>query len=131
MPAVEMLEKADKFVVKAELPGMKKEEIDISVSDNNLTIKGERKTEKETKEDDYYCCERSYGSFYRSISLPANIYTGKVSASLDDGVLEIVMPKVAETKAKKVSVAAKKAIEGKKKPARKKAAGTEKKAEKE
>jgi HSP20 family protein len=131
MPAVEMLEKADKFVVKAELPGMKKEEIDISVSDNNLTITGERKTEAETKEKDYYCCERSYGSFFRSISLPVNIDTGKVSASLDDGVLEIEMPKVTETKAKKVSVAAKKAIEGEKKTVRKKEAGTEKKAEKE
>jgi len=131
LPAVEMLEKDDKYIVKAELPGMKKEDIDISVSENNLTIKGERKTEKETKGEDYYLSERSYGSFFRSISLPGNIDTEKVSASLDDGVLEIEMSKVAQAKAKKVSVAAKKAIEGKRKAAEEKVAEAEKKTEKE
>lgn len=130
MPAVEMLEKTDKFVVRADLPGMKKEDVDISVSDNNLTIKGERKTESETKEEDYYCCERSYGSFFRSISLPSNIDADKVSASLDEGVLEIKLPKTTQAKAKKVSVVAKKTMEGEKKATGKKAAEVEKKTEK-
>jgi HSP20 family protein len=130
MPTVEMLEKADKFIVRAELPGMKKEDIDISVSDNNLTITGERKTESETKEEDYYCCERSYGRFFRSISLPSNIDSGKVSASLDEGVLEIGLPKIAQAKTKKVSVAAKKMVEGEKKATGKKAAEVETKTEK-
>lgn len=69
-PAIEVFETEGKFVVKAELPGMKEKDIDISVIGNTLTIKGERKAESEVKEEDYYCCERSYGSFSRSIAIP-------------------------------------------------------------
>jgi HSP20 family protein len=106
-PAIEVFEKEDKYVVKAELPGMKEEDIDVSVVGDILTIKGERKAESEVKEEDYYCCERSYGSFFRSMALPSNVDAKKVEASYEDGVLEVSLPKVAEVKPKKISVSAK------------------------
>jgi HSP20 family protein len=107
-PAIEVFEKEDKFVVKAELPGMKEEDIDISVVGDTLTVKGERKTESEVKEEDYYCCERSYGSFSRSIAVPSNVDAKKIEASYEDGVLEVSLPKAPEVKPKKISVSAKK-----------------------
>jgi len=108
MPAVDVFEKADRFVVKAELPGMKEEDIDVSVVGDTLSIKGEKKTETEVKEEDYYRCERSYGSFYRSIPLPPNVDANKIEASFDDGVLEVALPKSAKVKPKKIAVSAKK-----------------------
>ena len=107
-PAIEMFEKEDKFVVKAELPGMKEEDIDISVVGDTLTIKGERKAESEVKEEDYYCCERSYGSFSRSIALPSSVDAKKIEAGYEDGVLEVSLPKAPEVKPKKIAVSAKK-----------------------
>jgi HSP20 family protein len=107
-PAIEVFEKEDKFVVKAELPGMKEEDIDVSVVGDTLTIKGEREAEGEVKEEDYYCCERSYGSFSRSIALPSSVDAKKIEASYDDGVLEVSLPKAPEVKAKKIAVSAKK-----------------------
>ena len=106
-PPIEMYEKEDKFIVKAELPGMKKEEIDISVVGDTLTIKGERKTETEVKEEDYYCCERSYGSFFRSLTVPAAVDTNKIEAAYENGVLEISLPKAPEVKSKKVEISVK------------------------
>ena len=105
-PAIEMFEKDDKFVVRAELPGIKREEIDISVSDDTLTIKGERKSKNEVEEEDYYCREHSYGSFFRSIALPSDINTEKIEASYESGVLEVSLPKAAEAKPKKISISA-------------------------
>ena len=107
-PAIEVFEKEDKFVVKAELPGMTEEDIDISVVGDTLTIKGERKAESEVKEEDYYCCERSYGSFSRSIAVPSNVDAKKIEASYEDGVLEVSLPKAPEVKPKKIAVSAKK-----------------------
>jgi len=107
-PAIEVFEKEDKFVVKAELPGIKEEDLDVSVVGDTLTIKGERKAESEVKEEDYYCCERSYGSFSRSIALPSNVDAKKIEASYEDGVLELNLPKAPEVKAKKVAVSPKK-----------------------
>jgi HSP20 family protein len=103
-PAIEVFEKEDKFMVKAELPGMKEEDIDVSVVGDTLTIKGERKAETEVKEEDYYCCERSYGSFSRSIALPSSVDAKRIEASYEDGVLEVSLPKAPEVKAKKVAV---------------------------
>jgi len=103
-PVIEMYEEKDKVIVKAELPGMKKEDIDVSLADNTLTLKGERKTEKETKESNYYCCERYYGSFYRQVTLPANVDPGKIEAAYKDGILEIKLPKTEETKAQKIDI---------------------------
>ena len=107
-PAIEVFEREDKFVVKAELPGMKEEDIDVSVVGDTLTIKGERRAETEAKEENYYCCERSYGSFFRSIALPSTVDAKKIEASYDSGVLEVSLPKVAEVKPKKISVSTKK-----------------------
>ena len=107
-PAIDVFEKDDKFVVKAELPGMKEEDIDVSVVGDTLTIKGERKAESEVKKDDYYYCERSYGSFSRSLAIPLNVDAKRIEANYEDGVLEINLPKVPEVKPKKVSVSAKK-----------------------
>ena len=108
MPAIDIFEKDDKFVVKAELPGMNEEDVDVSVVGDMLNIKGEKKTETEVKEEDYYRCERAYGSFYRSIPLPSTVDASKIEASYEDGVLEVTLPKVAEVKPKKVAVSAKK-----------------------
>jgi len=107
-PAIEVFEKEDKFMVKAELPGTKEEDIDISVVGDTLTIKGERKAESEVKEEDYYCCERSYGSFSRSIAVPSNVDAKKIEATYEDGVLEVSLPKAPEVKPSKISVSAKK-----------------------
>jgi len=108
MPAVDVFEKEDRFVVKAELPGMKEDDIDVSVVGDTLSIKGEKKTETETKDEDYYRCERSYGSFYRSIPIPSNVDADKIEASFEDGVLEVALPKSAKVKPKKIAVSAKK-----------------------
>lgn len=108
VPAIEMFEKEDKYVVKAELPGMKEEGIDVSVAGDTLTIKGETKAENETKKEDYYCCERSYGSFSRSIGLPSTVDVEKIEASYDNGVLELHLPKAIEDKPKKITVSTKK-----------------------
>ena len=107
-PAIEVFEKEDRFLVKAELPGMKEEDIDVSAVGDTLTIKGERKAESEVKEEDYYCCERSYGSFFRSIALPSHVDAQKIEASYEDGILEVSLPKIPEVKPKKISVSAKK-----------------------
>jgi HSP20 family protein len=108
MPAVDVFEKEDRFVVKAELPGMKEDDIDVSVVGDTLSIKGEKKTEAEIKDEDYYRCERSYGSFYRSIPIPSNVDANKIEASFEDGVLEVTLPKSAKVKPKKIAVSAKK-----------------------
>ena len=106
-PPIEMFEKEDKFIVKAELPGMKKEEINISVVGDTLNIKGERKAETEVKEEDYYCCERSYGSFLRSVTMPTAVDANKIEATYEDGVLEISIPKAPEVTPKKVEISVK------------------------
>jgi HSP20 family protein len=108
MPAVYVFEKEDRFVVKAELPGMKEEDIDVSVIGDTLSIKGEKKTETEIKDENYYRCERSYGSFYRSIPIPSNVDANKIEASFEDGILEVALPKSAKVKPKKIAVSAKK-----------------------
>jgi len=110
VPGIEMYEKADKVVVRAELPGMKKDEIHVSVVGNTLTISGERKAEAEVKEEDYYRCELCYGKFSRSISLPAGVDTGRVDASYENGILEITLPKAEAAKPKRVTVKAKTAV---------------------
>jgi len=109
IPALEMYEKEDKFVVRVEVPGMKKEDIEISVLGDTLTIRGERKAETEVKDEDYYRCELCYGRFSRSITLPSAVQTAKVEATYRDGILEIVLPKAPEAKPKKIQVKVKEA----------------------
>jgi len=103
-PAIDIYDSKDNVVVKADLPGLNKDNIDVSIQDNVLTIKGEKKQEKEVKEEDYIRSERFYGSFHRSITLPSEIDSTKVRASFKDGVLELVLPKKEEAKPKQIKI---------------------------
>jgi HSP20 family protein len=94
MPKVDVSETKDAVHVTAELPGMKEEEIEVTLSDGNLVIRGEKKAEKEEKDKNYHRVERSYGTFHRSIPLPSEVDDQKVDASFQNGVLKIVLPKV-------------------------------------
>jgi len=106
-PRMDLYEKEGYLVVKAELPGLKKEEIEVELEQNDLVIKGEHKTEKEVKEEAYYRMERSYGKFFRRIPLPVEVKHAEIKASYSDGILEvhIPVPKVEKPKAKKVMIA--------------------------
>jgi len=104
MPAVDVYEEKDGVVIKAEIPGLSKEDINVQVSDSSVTIKGEKKREEEVKEEDYCCCERSYGAFARTIELPSEVKADQVKASFKNGVLEIRLPKTEEAKKKAVTV---------------------------
>ncbi len=103
-PVVDTYEKDDVIVVKAELPGVSKEDISIDVKDNILTLSGERKHDEEVKEEDYYRRERFYGRFQRSFTLPEAIDPEKIEANYKDGVLEIRIPKPEAAKAKKIEI---------------------------
>jgi HSP20 family protein len=96
MPRLDVTEDAKVFTVTAELPGMTEKDIDLSLSGDTLTIRGEKKEEKEDKNKNYYYSERSYGSFLRSVPLPRQVETDKVSASFKKGVLTITLPKTVE-----------------------------------
>ena len=104
IPEVDVTEEKDRIIVKADLPGMKQEDISVEVTDGVLTIKGERKQEIESKEGKTYRLERSYGSFLRSFTLPAGVDAAKVNAVYKNGVLEVTVPKLAGAKAKQVKV---------------------------
>ena len=103
-PSVDIYETDHELVLTAELPGIEDSDINIEIEDNTLTIKGERKFEKEIKEENYHRIERAYGSFAHSFSLPPNIEQEKISAEHEIGILKITMPKKPETKPKKISV---------------------------
>jgi HSP20 family protein len=98
-PMVDVFERGNQLIVKTDLPGMKKDEIEISVVDGDLVIQGERKEEKEVKEDDFYRMERAYGSFYRRLPLPFECDARKIQAHFDNGVLQVEIPKPLELKA--------------------------------
>lgn len=104
MPTVDVYEEKDEVVIKAEIPGLSKEDISVQLTGSTLTIKGEKKREEEIKEDDYYCCERSFGAFTRAVDLPSDVKADQVKASFKHGVLEIRMPKTEEAKKKAVTV---------------------------
>lgn len=106
---MEVFDSNGNTVVRLELPGMTMDDIDISVSDGLLTIKGEKKSEKEVKEEDRYCSERVYGSFRRTLSVPKGLDESNIHATYDNGVLEVVLPKIEEKKGRKVKVQARKA----------------------
>ncbi len=103
-PKIDILENDNDVTVKAEIPGVDPKEIDISITGDTLTIKGEKKEEKENKGEHYHRVERSYGSFTRTIDLPAHVNTDKVEAKNIHGVIEITLPKMEKSKAKKISV---------------------------
>lgn len=104
MPAVDISETEHDLVVTAELPGVKKDDVKLSVQDNTLTIKGEKKQEKETKEENYHRVERTYGAFQRTFTLPAFVNSSKIKASFKDGVLKVRLPKREEAKAKEIPI---------------------------
>ena len=104
-PAVDVLEDKDKLTVKAELPGFKKEDLNVTLHENNLIISGERRCDDEQKEGEFYRCERYYGKFHRSVSLPSTVDTVKIDAKYRDGVLTVALPKSEKAKGKQIEVA--------------------------
>lgn len=103
-PALNLYEDKDNLVVTAELPGMKKEDIDISLHDGALTIAGERKEEKQYGEQETQRAERFYGRFQRTVSLPKAVSSGDVKAAYKDGILTVTLPKAPEAKPQQIAV---------------------------
>ena len=104
-PSVDIFETEGEIVVKAELPGMNREDITLNLEKNLLTLKGERRFEKETKDENYHRIERSYGGFSRAFSIPATVDEEKIRADYKDGVLKIVLPKKEQAKPKQIRIA--------------------------
>lgn len=105
-PAVDVFETSDAVILKAELPGLTADDVDVEVDDNVLTISGERVLKDTIEEGNYYRLERSYGKFSRGLTLPQGIKADEVAASFTDGVLEVTVPKADEIKPRKVAIAA-------------------------
>jgi HSP20 family protein len=114
-PPVDVYEDEHNVTLKMEVPGIDEKDIDVRIENNVLTVHGERKFEKEEKEENFRRVERQYGSFTRTFTLPATVDAEKVSASYDKGILKIVLPKKAEAKPKqiKVNLGSEKTLEGK------------------
>ena len=104
VPSIDVAENDSAFTVKAEVPGMDKNDLDITLTDGLLTIKGEKKNEHKEEEENYHLVETSYGSFSRTLRLPTDVEMSKVDAKYKDGVLTIVLPKAEETTPKKIEV---------------------------
>ena len=104
-PSVDIFEDGDEVVVKAEIPGVKKEDLDVTITDNSLTISGEKKQEEKVEKKDFHRVERSYGSFSRSFRLPENVNGSKAKANFKDGLLEVRLPRTKEAKQKKIEIA--------------------------
>jgi HSP20 family protein len=103
-PAMDLVEGDDSLVLRADLPGMTEDDLDIEIKDGVLTVSGERKAEREDKGEGYYRAERAFGSFSRSLTLPEGVDADQVSASFDKGVLEVKIPKPAESKPHRVQI---------------------------
>lgn len=104
MPAVDIRETTDALVLVAELPGMTKDDVQITLENNVLTISGERKFEKDVKEESFHRIERSYGSFTRSFTVPGNLRHDQVQAVFENGVLTVSLPKAEEAKPRKIDI---------------------------
>ena len=104
-PSVDIFETEGEIVVKAELPGMERKDITLHLENNVLTLRGERKFQKETKDENYHRIERSYGNFSRSFSIPAIVDEEKIRADYKDGVLKIMLPKKEQAKPKQIKIA--------------------------
>lgn len=104
VPSVDIGEEENSYLIRAEVPGMGKDDINVEVKENTLTISGERKDEKEEKGLKFHRRERVYGRFERSFYLPNNVDTGKIMANFKDGVLELTIPKKEEAQAKKIQI---------------------------
>ena len=103
-PAVDIYETVDTIVIKADLPGVVREDIEIQVDDNTLTLKGERRFSKDVQEESYLRIERTYGSFHRCFTLPATIRQEEIRAVCRDGVLELALPKGEGSKPKRIAI---------------------------
>jgi HSP20 family protein len=103
-PSVDIYENKDHIVLEAELPGMKQEDFDLSIENNVLTLRGERKFEKTEESDNYHRVERSYGAFTRSFTLPQTVSPEGATAEYNNGVLRVTLPKREETKARRIEV---------------------------
>jgi HSP20 family protein len=103
-PAVDISERKDAYVVTAEVPGVKPEELQVTLEDGLLTIQGERRMEEESSDRQYHRVERRYGAFRRSITLPSQVQADAIKASYSDGVLQVVVPKAESAKPKKIEV---------------------------
>jgi HSP20 family protein len=106
-PALDVYQTSNEVVVKAALPGLKPEDVNIDITGETLTIRGESKAEQEIKKEDYLYKERRYGSFSRSVILPSGLKTDKAEATMENGILTLTIPKLEEVKPKKISVKAK------------------------
>jgi HSP20 family protein len=104
LPPMDLVETGDHFVLRADLPGLSEEDVNIEVEDNVLTVSGERKAEHETTKEGYHRVERAFGSFSRSLTLPEGVDAEQVAASFDRGVLEIRIPKPEQRKPRKISI---------------------------
>jgi HSP20 family protein len=113
--ALDVVEQDDAFVVKASVPGIDPDDLNITFTDNVLTIQGEMKAENEVKDARYHLRERRYGSFSRSINLGARVKGDAIQAKIENGVLHLTLPKAEEVKPKRIQVQASKMIEGKSK----------------
>ncbi|HYG36828.1 MAG TPA: Hsp20/alpha crystallin family protein [Clostridia bacterium] len=103
-PAMDVFEDKDNLYVRAELPGMRKEDIDVSLHDGSLSISGERRSEEKYKEAEVYRAERFVGRFQRTVTLPTQVAADKVKAQYKDGILTITLPKAEEAKPKQINV---------------------------
>jgi HSP20 family protein len=104
MPKVDVIDRADQVVVKAEVPGVDKKDLEVSMTENTVTIKGKTSHEEKEEKGDYYRCEISRGAFTRTVALPSDIDTAKAKASFRDGILELTIPKVEKSKRRMISV---------------------------
>ena len=111
LPAVDVFDKKDAVVLKAELAGMDPDDIEIEVDDNVLTIKGERTLEEKVDEERYYRVERRFGSFQRSLALPQGVKADDIQAGYEDGILTVRVPKAEEEKPQRIEIKAKKTVE--------------------
>jgi HSP20 family protein len=114
MPAMDLVETDEHFVLRADLPGMSEQDIKIEFEDGTLTVSGERKSEHESKGEGYHRVERAFGSFSRSLTLPQGVDPEAVNASFDRGVLEVTIPKPEQRKPRRIEIggAAQQTIEG-------------------
>lgn len=103
-PSIDIFEEGDDVVVKVEVPGIKKEDLDVKLTDDTITISGEKKKEEKVEKKNYYRLERSYGSFTRSSRLPVEVQTEKATAKFKDGILEVRIPKTEEAKKKEKKI---------------------------
>lgn len=106
-PAVDVYEEKDQYVVKAELPGVKRENVSLSLEDDVLTIKGERRYEKEEKQEGFLRVESAYGAFQRALQLPQSVKADAVTAEFKDGILKITLPKAESVKTREIKIEAK------------------------